>query len=334
MNTKEIKKRINFDNFQNLYGCYVNAGEVVSYMTISILDMTDEEKELYGKLFKKILSGKPEKNLLDIELRDNDAQKCLYGLSSSRLNNSELRNGLFDQIIRNLDIDKNYCILLISDTIDSEETEFTYFMCAICPTKDSKAELKYTNKEFRGNSTGSVLSAPILGFTYPEYIDGGTDIYLSLYYFRKEPHEELIEGIFCVDPPKTADIKKKEFQSALQESLKEDYDLGTAAAIYSNIIVADENEMSFGIDEVTEILKNKNISDEKIEAVQDSLGIDYECDPEVLLDKKYEISTAEAVITVEPESALRVKIKEIDGHKYVIVPATGDVRVNGVRVLD
>ena len=346
---RELRKRYDttLENFNTIYGCYVNAAsEIVSTMSIPILDMTAEEKELYSKLLKKSLSGKKDKNLLDIYIGNTESQQSLYALSRSGLKDENLRNIFFEQIISHLDIDKSYCILLITDTLDvkpkdsdeewSEESlsEFTYFLCSICPIKETKAELRYmpNPEEFRGNSTGNILSSPALGFMYPAYVDRGADIYSSVYYFNKDVHEELIEGVFGVSAPKTADEQKEEFHTALRDALEEDYNIDAAAAVYSNIIAAEENETNFGIDEITEILENKKISAAKIEKLQDELGEDYSCNPENLSSKKYEIKTGETVITTEPENALRIKTREIDGHLYILVPATGGIKVNGVDI--
>ena len=343
---REIRKRINIENFSNIYGCYVSGGEILSQMNIPVLDLTAEEKDMYLKLFKKCIAGKQDKNLLDIQMPDSDNQKSLYALSKSGLKDENLRNILFEQILNNLETDKNYCILLTAETYDvksknveedwSEESEnqFSYFLCGICPIKETKAELRYASnsQEFRSNSTGNILSAPVLGFMYPAFVDRAADIYSAVYYTSKESHEELIKGVFGVDAPKTADEQKELFNSALSDSLCEDYTLDAAAAVYSNIIAAEENESDFTIEELSEVLFSKNVPDDKISTLQETLGDDFSVNPENIAPKKYEITTGETVITTEPENALRIKTKEIDGHTYILVPATGEIKVNGVTV--
>ncbi|MFX5245319.1 DUF4317 family protein, partial [Acinetobacter baumannii] len=48
--------------------------------------------------------------------------------------------------------------------------------------------------------------------------------------------------------------------------------------------------------------------------------------------RKFEMVTPEVKITVEPEYAYRIKTKVIDGEKYLLIPADGDVAVNGIQV--
>ena len=51
-----------------------------------------------------------------------------------------------------------------------------------------------------------------------------------------------------------------------------------------------------------------------------------------LVSKKYEIRTDDTVITTEPENALMIKTREIDGRKYILIPANGRITVNGQDV--
>lgn len=329
---KDIRKRVDatLENFKSIYGCYVNAGQIISNFEISILDMTDEEKDMYSKLLKKGLSGKPDKNLIALELGDTNAQKSLYSLSKTNLNDSTLREMFYNTVIENLTTDKNYCILLTADTIDTEESSFPYFLCDICPIKETKAELRYTttNKEFRSNSTGNILSNPVLGFTYPALIDGAADIYTAVYFFKKELHEELIEGLFDSPIPKTADEQKEEFQAALMDSLTDDYTVETTALIQSKLSDLIETEDSFGIEDIKDALSGI-VDDDKLENTESILGNNYECSPENLVEKKFTIETTDAVITTaDPVS---IKIQEINGRKYILVPASG-VIVNGKEV--
>lgn len=330
---REIKKQIDTENFRAIHGCYVNvAGEIVSNFEIAIPDMTAEEKEMYTKIFRKTLSGKQDKNLTDIDL--GDEYKPFLAIADSGLKNKDLRDALYAKIINSLEYDRNYCILLASGTYDvQEESEYTYFLCSICPIKESKAELRYREKQFRGDSTGSILQSPVLGFLYPAFVERAADVCSCTYYFNKELHEELIEELFRADIPKTAEDMKEEFQTTLTNVLDDNYDVPTAAAIYSDIISRSEDGLDVTIDTLSETLKKKDISDEKIDQLIQTLGEDYSCDPDNLIEKKYVITTSDTTITTAPENALRIKLKEIDGKTYILVPSDASLAVNGVEVL-
>ena len=342
--TKRVRRDLDVDNIRRVYGCYVCAGQIVSKMSIPVLDLSNDEKDMYTKLFKKCISGRQDKNLLEIEMPDSDQQKALYALAGSELESEELRDVLYEQIIENLTVDKNYCIILMADnydvvSYDSDEDfmdksggTFNYFICGICPIKEAKAELRYapSQEEFRMNSTGSVMTNPMLGFMYPAYLDGNADIYKALYYTTDESHEELVQALFGVEPPLTAKEQKEEFDSNMFEVLREDYTMETAAVVFSNLYEAKENEENFTLNELSNVLEKQNISDEKVTKLREVIKEDLV--PVNLVSKKYEIRTDDTVITTEPENALMIKSKEIDGHKYILVPANGSIRVNGQDV--
>lgn len=62
------------EDFKDIKGVYVNAGKQISRMRIPILDLTDEETEMYHKIFKTVAAeGKKSLELtmdrnLDVEV--------------------------------------------------------------------------------------------------------------------------------------------------------------------------------------------------------------------------------------------------------------------------
>lgn len=342
--TKRVRRDLDIDNVKRVYGCYVCAGQIVSRMSIPVLDLSNEEKEMYTKLFRKCISGRQDKNLLEIEMRESDQQKALYALAGAELESDEMREALYEQIIENLTIDKNYCIILMADNYDivsydgdegfmeKDGSTFNYFICGICPIKESKAELRYApeQEEFRMNATGSVMANPMLGFMYPAYLDGNADIFKALYYTTDESHEELSQVLFGVEPPLTAKEQKEDFETNMFEVLREDYNLETAALVYSDLYEAKENEETYTFSELSNVLEKRNVSEEKVTKLREVIR--EELVPVNLVSKKYEIRTDDTVITTEPENALMIKTREIDGRTYILVPANGGITVNGQDV--
>ena len=342
--TKRVRRDLDIDNVKRVYGCYVCAGQIVARMSIPVLDLSNEEKEMYTKLFRKCISGRQDKNLLEIEMRESDQQKTLYALAGAELESDEMREALYEQIIENLMIDKNYCIILMADNYDivsydgdedfmeKDGSTFNYFICGICPIKESKAELRYApeQEEFRMNATGSVMANPMLGFMYPAYLDGNADIFKALYYTTDESHEELSQALFGVEPPLTAKEQKEDFETNMFEVLREDYNLETAALVYSDLYEAKENEETYTFNELSNVLEKRNVSEEKVTKLREVIR--EELVPVNLVSKKYEIRTDDTVITTEPENALMIKTREIDGRTYILVPANGGITVNGQDV--
>ena len=124
---RRIRKRIDstLENFSSIYGCYVNgAGDIVARMDMPVLGMQTEEREMYAAILKKVLSGKQERNLIDIEftpdqVSNSDEHRLLMALRESSLREESMRDLLYKRIIDSLENDgDSYVILLASDTYD------------------------------------------------------------------------------------------------------------------------------------------------------------------------------------------------------------------------
>ena len=228
MNQKELNEiRRRFkpdrDSITRIYGCYVNAaGEIVSYIDMSVGLMPEEEAEMYIKLLKKSISGTLGRNLLDIEfstsqVSGSEEHGLLMKLRDSELKDEAARESFYTKIIESADMgDKSYVILLASDTYDvpfrggdgevwaeGSDEVFRYFICGVYPVKDASMALRYfaDEKEFRSTSTGHVVAAPEIGFMFPAFDDRTANIYNALYYTKdvNDIHSEFIDAVFNVE---------------------------------------------------------------------------------------------------------------------------------------
>ena len=165
MNEKEIGElrrhlRRDRSNMTNIYGCYVNGQkEIISEFSQSLGIMPENECEKYFALLKKNLSGTIGKNLIDIafktaQVADSPEHKLLMELRDCRCKEEELRRKLYRKIIETVSFDDNYLILLGAETYDvpfkskddsfqkdSSEESYTFFLCAVCPVKQTKPNL-------------------------------------------------------------------------------------------------------------------------------------------------------------------------------------------------
>ena len=369
---REIKKRFSPDmnNFGHIYGCYVNAArEIITYMDSPTMLMENEEREMYMKTLKKVLSGALGRNLLDVEfstaqVEDSDEHRLLQTLRTSHLSNETMRKILFQRIIDSVDMgDTGYVILLAADAYDvpykdsgsdewSEEStdQFEYFVCCLCPVKDPKGALRYLaeEKNFRGASTGSILGAPDMGFMFPTFDDRMTNIYQALYYTRSsaDVHSDFLKAVFNLDKlPMAANTQKNAFDSALADSLKDECDIDVVKALHSQIgekidilkEAKSDEAPEIHINELEEILMKSGTSDEAIEKFHDTCKQYFEGEeffnPENLINRKqFKIETPEANISVDPEHAFGIKTEVIDGRSYLMIPISEGITVNGVDV--
>lgn len=370
MNRKEIrdiKKRFNdeMDNFSKVYGCYVNAAkEVVAEIDLQVLDMDNEEKELYSKILKKVLSGTQGKNLIELGFDCMTAEgDLLMSLKNSHLKVQEKRREFFNKIIETINLpETSYVILLLADSydiphkgVDDEFADesydmFDYFICAVCPVKDPKAALRYMSedKNFRGTSTGSVLGAPQLGFMYPALEDGAGDLGRALYYTRSSSdiHKEIIDSVFnAVEVPMSQEQQMNAFSGALEEALGDECSIDVVKVLQSRIItnLAEHKESNdpeapaMYINEIQEVLKESGVSEEKAdgfkEVCQRYLGDSPTVNPNNLMNSKVlEIKNQEVDLKVDPDFAFQIKTQVIDGRNYILVPVGIGLTVNGVEV--
>ena len=369
---REIRRRFNpdYDSISHIYGCYVNAAhQIVSDIDMSIGLMEKEEAEMYLKLLKKGISGTLGKNLLNIdfsteEVESGDEHRLLQALRQSHLRDENLRNLFYERVIENLDMgEDSYVILMASDSYDipfkgsddelwdeGSNEVFDYFVCCICPVKDAKAALSYQaeEKNFRGACIGHVLTAPEIGFMFPSFDDRSTNIYNLLYYCRKtsEIHKEFIDGIFNTKKvPMSADAQKNVFTMVLEDSLGEDCSLEVVQAVHGQIRdrlllhkeSKDPEVPELYIEDVDEILKTTGVSEEKIEKFNETcerqFGEYAVLNPENMIEsKKFEMETPEVKIKVDPEFANTIETRIIDGSRYILIPITDGVEVNGIDI--
>ena len=207
MNTKEIgeirrRQRRDRSNMTAIYGCYVNDNkEIISEFKQSICMMPENEAEKYFAVLRRALGGTLGKNLIDItfktaQVADSAEHKLLMQLRKDGMQDDELRMSFYQKVMQSLELDESYLILLGTDTYDvpfkskdgdtfsegSDET-YTYLLCAICPVKQTKANLHYVaeEKQFHDGNMANVVSAPALGFLFPAFDNRATNIYNALY---------------------------------------------------------------------------------------------------------------------------------------------------------
>ena len=85
------------------------------------------------------------------------------------------------------------------------------------------------------------------------------------------------------------------------------------------------------------ILRDCGVPQEKVDAFKDSrderFGADTALSPANLIDdKKFELRTAQATVSVDPECSYLVETRVIDGKKYILIPVEEDVEINGLPV--
>ncbi|HIX33627.1 MAG TPA: DUF4317 domain-containing protein [Candidatus Gemmiger avium] len=366
----ELRRRFNPDDnaIGHIYGCYINTKkEIIAYLDESLSTMPPEEAEKYLGLLKKALSGRPGKNLIDIvfstqQVADSPEHKLLMSLRDTELKEPAVRQAFYDAVIQSLDMEgSNYLVLLAHDAYDVpfkrgdsltfdqvSDTVFHYVVCCVCPVKEGKSALGFysAQNEFHNYGTNQIVAQPELGFVFPAFDDRAANIYNALFYTRKpdQIHQEFIDGVFHTDPPMSAAEQRETFETALSESLGQACSLQVVQSLHEwmqdKITEHKENReedpLTITAADVGAVLQDCQVPEAQVQAFlaqcEAHFGKNAVLNPANLIPGgKLELETETAKITLDTEAGAQVEAREIDGRKYLLLPADG-VTVNGMAV--
>ena len=369
MNRKEISEiRRRFkpenSNIGHVYGCYVNSSskEVIANLDEPLSLMPEEEKKQFLDFLKKALSGTQGKNLTDIiftsqQVSNSDEHRLLMAL---RDGSPEARETFFRTVIEHYDSEDNYLILCANDAYDvphrrgdggrsaeddvseHDDQVFRSFVCAICPVKDGKLALGYFSgeNEFHNCLCKQLVCAPETGFLFPAFDHRSSNIYNALFYSRKaeEMHYELIEALFRTEMAMSPAEERQAFEDTLVDAEITDLEIIRGLAECVKVWMEENRDgepLSLGSGDLVDILSDCGAEDAKVNLFREKYEERFgkaSVNPENIVDlKKFQVKAGEVTITVNPEMSFLLEAGEVDGKKYIMIPADG-VELNGFAV--
>ena len=371
MNKKEvleIRKQFTPENcsITRIAGCYVD-GEKEKRMEReeAFLSLPEEQAFKYFDIFKKTLSGKIGKNLLNLEYKlkesrssdpEGEEHELLMNLRESKLRDPALLDEFYEKILTSYDCAENYYIVLIhavydvpGKTSDGEELEdaseevYDFILCCICPVKLSKAGLTYNGKDERmeERTRDWVVGMPDKGFLFPAFNDRKTDVHSVLYYTRKsaEVQEEMVREVLGIDFVASSDGEKDKFGKLLKDVLGEDADSKTVKDIFEGISeemerhAEDPEPYKMGENELEKIFSSNGVPDEKMEMFEDAYRENIGNVPvmasNICDDKVVNIQVPEGKIAIDADFISNLEIEVVDGRKCMVLPVDY-VEVNGI----
>lgn len=372
MNKKEvleIRKQFTPENcaITRICGCYVDHEKTKRLQTkTAFLSMPEEEAFKYFDLFRKTLSGKIGRNLLNLEIpleeeMPGGAQEFLLRLRDSKLQDDMLLEKFYDKVIENYICAGNYYIVLIhamydipgraadqTELYDASEEVYEHLLCSICPVELSKAGLCYDEEEntITERRREWEVGAPVKGFLFPAFNDRNTDIHAALYYTKKteELQEQLTQALFGANIPLSAEAQKSMFQKILGNVLENRAGYFIVMDVYDRLYELledwkdDPDPVTVGKHELRSILENSGAAEEVAERFEkeyeEFIGRDTLLQVSNLVNPKgITIKTADATISLEPSRMDLVETMELHGRKCLAVNADGLVEMNGISVL-
>ena len=256
----------------------------------------------------------------------------------------------------------NWLILLLYDTFDvpfthpdgeddleMSENIFNYILCCICPVQQGKEQLSYDQQDGKFHSFPAPWTAmlPGIGFMFPAFENGGANISSALFYTKdvSANHENFAKEVFHAEIGIPAAEQKETISTILQTSLKEECSMDVVQSVTEKVgeLIAEQKEdkqaepLQLSARDVRHMLESSGVSQEKAEAFEqqytEAFGEKNETPAvNVIQTKDFRIKTPSVQIRVNPDHADLVTTKVIDGQKYIMILADGEVEVNGVQI--
>ena len=184
---------------------------------------------------------------------------------------------------------------------------------------------------------------------FPAFDDRAANIYNALFYSRKadEIHQEVIDSVFHTTAPMSAAEQKEAFQNALSEALGDACNMELVQSIHDRLRDQieqhkeshDPEPLELSVSDAAAILRDNGVEEEKILAFRDSCattrdGCTAETQPILIDSSRFEVKTADATISLDPEHSYLVETRIIDGRKYLLIPRRRGILKSmfGVRV--
>ena len=143
----------------------------------------------------------------------------------------------------------------------------------------------------------------------------------------------------------SAGEQREAFQAALREGLEGACGLEVVQAVHERLTAKieehreakDPEPLAVTAKDVAAILRDSGAEDGQIAAFCEKcgelFGEDAALSPANLIDsKRFEVKTADASISLDPEHSYLMETRIIDGKKYLLIPAGEGLEVNGMPV--
>lgn len=329
-------------------------------------DFREAEQEIYLSIFKKALSGKMGKNLMEYVFdreagEENEYQKKLYSLNQEALSNEEGVKEFLQQVMDNTGYAGKYLITIASCEYavpeldkngevlpDGNRSSFRFLLLCTNPVDLTDIGLFYNQEteamEKKVDEDMHVLPAVMDAFMFPVFADRAADISRMLYYTAKpkSPNEELILSLSGKEAEMPYDREQDSFSTLLQDLAQEELSFGLVRDVYQNIrgmIEDSEENEAFEISkpQMKELLADSGLSAGKLErfsAVYDHCVGEDELRPINMMDtQKMTVKMPDIQVSVKKEAAGKVRTEVVDGKRYLMIEMDEGLQVNGLEIL-
>ena len=155
---------------------------------------------------------------------------------------------------------------------------------------------------------------------------------------RQEMHYELIEALFRTEMALSPAEERQAFEDTLVDAEITDLEIIRGLAERVKVWMEENRDgepLSLGSGDLVDILSDCGAEDAKVNLFREKYEERFgkaSVNPENIVDlKKFQVKAGEVTITVNPEMSFLLEAGEVDGKKYIMIPADG-VELNGFAV--
>ncbi|TGE33199.1 DUF4317 family protein [Desulfosporosinus sp. Sb-LF] len=319
--------------------------------------MDEERKELYLENFKKVLSGKIDSKIFELEFKDNKlgenvTQKHMFHTLSTK----DFREATLTIVNKILEetcetYEKDFMISFVRGEAykskkrdselddDAEAYVLQFFIGSISPIIIPKKSLKFDfeEREFKTSVPMNVIintEAPSEGFMFPSFSENAADTDKVVYYTKTEnkPNSLFVENILDCELKSTAKDDKERFLEVVRDVAGAEIQPEVVSNIYEELgrrleEEAESGEVSMiGLKDMERILENSGVNTaDKLRSSY--LGImgreNYEFKASSITPnqatKSIKIDTNTAAISIYPQELKNIKQVTKDGIRYLMI---------------
>ncbi len=218
--------------------------------------------------------------------------------------------------------------------LEDGDSVYIGLLLLICPAKLSKPALGLTENRVAELDRRWQIGSPVSGFLYPAFSDRGEDRNTVLIHSAAPEDEDCIRGMFDI-PDESCPVGMKTQKAVFAALIDQmDMDLECAAAVAAGVAekTAEEGVTVIGREDVRKIAEAAGADTETFDEIYESTVGDTEISAAAASGTYVLIKTDSALIRIPSERAQLVRTGRIGGRDYIMIPADGEVTLNGAAV--
>lgn len=361
---KEIKRGLKTDSaylrIEEIFINYIKKdnGEVIHSESKKFDFMSADEKDLYLKNFKKVLSGTVDKNIFEIPfIKENNFQNdFINGVDNIKPLLEKIKDNLIENYKYEGDIVLNValCNLAIPSRNKNNEDEdedyiddFTFMIGSINKPELPNKSVRYNYNEHKFDITTDLdilvnMSSPLEGFMFPSFEDGSANVNKLVYYTKKpgDLDKDFVEKVFTCEIEHTIADDSNKFINIMSDMVNQGIEPEKLQTVYRTLETKiedeeeDEEDISLNCKELKNILKDCDVEVSDLEYEENT---DLEMKIRNIVPdsgtKSLKIKTSDFDISVSPDYLDKVSLTtNNNGRKIISIEVNNDVEINGLKI--